>query len=120
LNPLHEALTPAERDQCQDWLARRHLQIRWPIGTRRKTDKAPGVRFSLGAWRKRLGISQTELVVRMHGKGHGPLVDIDVIRQIETGSIDWNHTRYLHRIADALGISIDSILVNYATGRRVA
>lgn len=120
LNPLHEALTPDERDQCQDWLARRHLQLRRPTGTRRKTDGAPGVRFSLGDWRKRLGVSQTDVVVRMRGGSRGALLDIAVLRRLEAGSTDPRDTRYLPRIAEALDISAGAILVNYGTGRHAA
>lgn len=31
-------MTPADREQAQDWMMRRYLQLRFPTGTRRRTD----------------------------------------------------------------------------------
>ena len=57
-------LTPQEREHVQDLIARRYLQVRYPIVGRRKTDKKPtdfrgnleryiGWQYEQEPWRRR-------------------------------------------------------------------
>lgn len=39
-----EQLTPAQREEVQVWMLRRHAQLRQPKGTRRRTDGAGPVK----------------------------------------------------------------------------
>ena len=111
---LHEALTIEERHVVQEWFVRRHDQLRFPTGCRRKTDRTIDV-LTLDQWRQRFNMSQTDLIRRLRDlrvKKSGAGVSLETIRKFEDGTIASREADlFLPRIAEVFGIESAQIRI---------
>lgn len=122
VSPLHATLTTEEADQVQDWLCRRDAQLRWPAGTRRRTDTHPPVvSYTLTEWRQRRGWSMNDLLNKampLRAKRMRTWMSLETIRRIENGTSDWRHYKAIECIVEALGIRPEQLQIDRKYARR--
>lgn len=111
-NPLRAHLSESDAAIVQQWLCRRHAQLQWSTGCKRKTDH-PAISpepLTLKEWREERGWSMVDLI-----RATKPFMDpdsvryirgctIESIREIEQGTSDYRHYEVIKCIEQALGI----------------